>query len=217
MLSPGGSQNRQAAGAEESTPRVLSILSKVIEKLVSRNEKVVDGMKRRSLGKSLINSFDGVRAPNISIPKYLERLYKYTNCSPSCLVVGYVYIDRLVHKHPHSLVLSLNVHRLLLTTVLVASKMLDDVHYNNAMYARVGGVSNAELNKLEIELLFLLDFGVMVSSGIFESYCSHLEKEMFLDGAFLNIQRSIPSNSLDDDVTQTSEHDTQTSSLQLLD
>ncbi|XP_065875682.1 cyclin-U1-1 [Euphorbia lathyris] len=202
MLSLG----RQGQAGEESTPRVLSILSKVIEKLVGRNEKVVDGMKSGTLGKSL-NSFHGVRAPNISIPKYLERIYKYTNCSPSCLVVGYVYIDRLVHKHPDSLVLSFNVHRLLLTTVLVASKMLDDVHYNNALYARVGGVTNAELNKLEIELLFLLDFGVMVSCGIFESYCLHLEKE----GAFHNIHRSIPSASLHD-VADISQQYTQTSS-----
>lgn len=43
-------------------------------------------------------------------------------------------------------------------------------------------MSNGELNKLEIELLFLLDFGVMVSSRVFESYCLHLEKEMLLNG-----------------------------------
>ncbi|KAJ6989564.1 cyclin-U1-1 [Populus alba x Populus x berolinensis] len=170
--------------SESITPRVLTILSHVIEKLVARNDKLVDDMDKKldgvssglaRVGKSL-NVFHGVRAPNISIVKYLERLYKYTSCSPSCFVVGYVYIDRLTHKHPDSLVISLNVHRLLVTSVMVASKMLDDVHYNNAFYARVGGVSNAELNRLEMEFLFLLDFGVMVSSRVFESYCSHLEK-----------------------------------------
>lgn len=55
-------------------------------------------------------------------------------------------------------------------------------HYNNAFYARVGGVSNAELNRLEMELLFLLDFGVVVSSRVFESYCLHLEREVLLNG-----------------------------------
>ncbi|XP_050205997.1 cyclin-U1-1 [Mercurialis annua] len=182
--------------SEQSTPRVLTILSTVIEKLVGRNDRLVNGLSH-GVGKRL-NAFHGVRAPNISIPKYLERLYKYTNCSPSCFVVGYVYIDRLLHRHPDSLVVSLNVHRLLVTSVMVASKMLDDVHYNNAFYAKVGGVSNAELNKLEIELLFLLDFEVMVSSTIFESYCFHLEKEMLLNAAIQNIERPIiPSISLD--------------------
>lgn len=205
--------------SESTTPRVLTILSHVIEKLVARNDKLVDDMDKKldgvssglaRVGKSL-NVFHGVRAPNISIVKYLERLYKYTSCSPSCFVVGYVYIDRLTHKHPDSLVISLNVHRLLVTSVMVASKMLDDVHYNNAFYARVGGVSNAELNRLEMEFLFLLDFGVMVSSRVFESYCSHLEREMMINGASQRIERAIVSNAVDD-VTELSVEDTQSSS-----
>ncbi|KAL2474194.1 Cyclin-U1-1 [Forsythia ovata] len=193
---------------EPTTPRVLTILSCVLEKLVARNDQLVLGSAQ--LGKSL-SAFHGVRAPSITIPNYMERIYKYTNCSPSCFVVGYVYIDRLVHKYPDSLVVSLNVHRLLVTSVMVASKILDDVHYNNAFYARVGGVSNTELNKLEIELLFLLDFGVTVSSRVFESYCQHLEKEMLCNDATRVIERLAISNSVDD-VTEISVEHTQTSS-----
>ncbi|OIW09237.1 hypothetical protein TanjilG_26450 [Lupinus angustifolius] len=117
----------ETSRTELNLPRVLCVLSSMLEKLVVRNEKLMDDLSYGSmiLGKSL-NAFHGVRAPNISIPKYLERIYKYTNCSPSCFVVGYVYIDRLTHKYPHSLVISLNVHRLLVTSVMVASKMLDD-------------------------------------------------------------------------------------------
>ncbi|OMO60173.1 Cyclin P/U [Corchorus capsularis] len=210
-------QSPDSIQAETTTPRVLTIISSVLEKLVSRNDGLVEvlqgeqpnGLKGGSgrLGKSL-HAFHGVRAPNISIPKYLERIYKYTNCSPSCFVVGYVYIDRLAHKHPDSLLISLNVHRLLVTSVMVAAKMLDDVHYNNAFYARVGGVSNAELNRLEIELLFLLDFGVMVSSRVFESYCLHLEKEMLINGANQHkIDRGISLLAIDD-VTELSVEDT---------
>ncbi|KAL1345744.1 hypothetical protein HN51_019445 [Arachis hypogaea] len=183
---------------ELNLPRVLCVLSSTLEKLVARNEKLVHELSQEvdgsiRIGKSL-NAFHGVRAPSISIPKYLERIYKYTNCSPSCFVVGYVYIDRLTHLHPDSLVISLNIHRLLVTSVMIASKMLDDEHYNNAVYARVGGVSNAELNKLELELLFLLDFGVMVSSRVFESYCLHLEKEMVVNGTgLIKVERALAS------------------------
>ncbi|KAH7576780.1 hypothetical protein JRO89_XS01G0147400 [Xanthoceras sorbifolium] len=66
-------------------------------------------------------------APRISIAKNWERIYKYNNCSTSCFVVGYVYIDRLSHRHPDSLVVSLNVHILLVSCVMVASKMMDNV------------------------------------------------------------------------------------------
>lgn len=196
-----------------STPRVLTILSFVLEKLVLRNDKLMDG-HGLSLscghGKSL-DVFHGVRAPNISILKYIERIYKYTNCSPSCFVVGYVYIDRLLHKYPNSLVVSLNVHRLLVTAVMVAAKMLDDVHYNNTFYARVGGVTNLELNRLEIDLLFLLNFEMTVHCRVFESYCQQLEKEMLLNGATLKIERPLISNAIDD-VTEISMEDMPSSS-----
>lgn len=146
MLDEGGThefhRRPDPSAADAATPRVLTILSYVLEKLVARNDQLLvlgghgahdngfmsngeRGRQHRVLGRNF-NAFHGVRAPNISIAKYLERLYKYTNCSPSCFVVGYVYIDRLGHKYPDSLLVSLNVHRLLVTSVMVASKMLDD-------------------------------------------------------------------------------------------
>ncbi|XP_073286287.1 cyclin-U1-1-like [Primulina huaijiensis] len=163
------------------------------------------------LGKSL-SPFHGVREPGISLEKYIERIYKYTSCNPSCFVVGFVYIDRILHKYPDSLLVSLNVHRLLLTSVLVASKILDDVHYNNAFYARVGGVSITELNRLEIELLFLLDFGVTVSSRVFESYCQHLEKEVELWTGIAAFERPSTTNTSTSDVTEISVGDANISS-----
>uniref|UniRef100_A0A7N0RJM9 Cyclin n=1 Tax=Kalanchoe fedtschenkoi TaxID=63787 RepID=A0A7N0RJM9_KALFE len=180
-----------------STPSFLTMLSYVVERLVARNDGLVDdGLEEASWNRKNLSVFNGVRAPAISIPKYLERIYKYTNCSPSCFVVGYAYVDRLVHRHPQSLVVSLNVHRLLLTSVMVASKILDDEHYNNAFYARVGGVSNADLNRLELELLFMLDFDVTVSYKVFESYCLHLEKEMKCNGALQTVERALFTNGI---------------------
>ncbi|KAL5972800.1 Cyclin-U1-1 [Asimina triloba] len=177
MLINGQDEISPADGS--TSPRVLTVLSSVLERLVTRNDQLVSESVVLESSKGL-SVFHGVRAPSISISKYLERIYKYTSCSPSCFIVGFIYIDRLAHRHPDSLVLSLNVHRLIVTSVMVASKVLDDVHYNNAFFARVGGVSNAELNRLELELLFMLDFGVMVSARVFESYCLHLEKEMIM-------------------------------------
>ncbi|XP_038975704.1 cyclin-U1-1 [Phoenix dactylifera] len=185
--------------AETAPPRVLAVLTQVLERLVARNdrigpaaerwpEKAEEGWQRRRRD---LAAFLGPRPPSISVGKYLERIHRYTGCSPSCFVVGFVYIDRAVHRNPGSLVVSLNVHRLILTSVLIASKVLDDMHHNNAFFARVGGVSNIELNRLELELLFLLDFRVMVSSRVFESYCLHLEKKMMWSMTNQKITRAI--------------------------
>lgn len=105
-------------------PKVLQVLAAVLDRLVARNEQFANSPSQQ--GKKL-TIFHGLRAPSISIAKYLERIFKYTSCSPSCFVVGYVFLDRLIHRQPDLLVTSLNVHRLLVTSVMVATKMLDDV------------------------------------------------------------------------------------------
>ncbi|KAK6919396.1 Cyclin PHO80-like [Dillenia turbinata] len=83
-------------------------------------------------------------------------------------------------------------------------------HYNNAFYARVGGISNAELNRLELELLYLLDFRVNASFRAFESYCLHLEKEILCNGMVQRIERALSSNTVHD-LTEISVDDTQQS------
>lgn len=50
--------------------------------------------------------------------------------------------------------------------------------FNNAYYAKVGGVSTAELNRLEMKFLFSLDFRLQVTVETFRSYCSQLDKEV---------------------------------------
>lgn len=76
-------------------------------------------------------------------------------------------------------------------------------------------MSNPELNKLELELLFLLDFDVTVSSRVFESYCQHLEKEMLSNGIIDRLPVSGITISVDD-VTEISVEDAQTSSPPIL-
>ena len=130
-MEPGG----ETEEAEAAPPRVLAVLTQVLERLVARNDRIgpeaerwpenaEDGWQRRQRG---LAAFRAARPPSISVGKYLERIHRYTGCSPSCFVVGFVYIDRAVHRNPGSLVVSLNVHRLILTSVLIASKVLDDM------------------------------------------------------------------------------------------
>lgn len=52
--------------------------------------------------------------------------------------------------------------------------------YNNAFYARVGGISTREINFLEVDLLFGLGFHLNVTPNTFHTYCSCLQKEMML-------------------------------------
>ncbi|XP_002985239.2 cyclin-U4-1 [Selaginella moellendorffii] len=157
---------------ENRPPTVISVLASLLERVVARNHRHLGG------GATKLTVFHGLRAPSISIEKYLERIFKYANCSPACFVVAYAYMDRFIHQQPDVPITSLNVHRLLITSVMVAAKFLDDAYYNNAYYAKVGGVSTLEMNRLELQFLFRLDFRLQVTVTMFESYCSHLEREV---------------------------------------
>ncbi|GLJ31982.1 hypothetical protein SUGI_0643720 [Cryptomeria japonica] len=172
-----------------STPCVLSVLSSLVERVVRRNDRL-------SLSNSLTFSppkyevFNGVEVPDMSIQHYLERIFRYIHCSPSVFVVAYAYIDRLIQLHPQFKITSHNVHRLLIVTLMVASKFIEDINYKNSYYARVGGFSTDELNRLEMELLFLLGFKLQVTVNVFERYCCQLEREMAMGGGF-QIERSL--------------------------
>ncbi|XXG83518.1 hypothetical protein AAC387_Pa10g1254 [Persea americana] len=175
--------NESRKGTPE-TPQVLSLLSSFLERAVQKNKKLLETTKK----KEIITVFHGMRAPNLSIRQYIDRIFKYSNCSPSCFVLANIYMDRFLQQ-PDIHLTSLNVHRLLITSVVVAAKFIDDAFFNNAYYAKVGGISTVEMNRLELKFLFSLDFRLQVNIGTFGSYCLQLEKEATY-GAY-QIERSI--------------------------
>ncbi|KAG9156994.1 hypothetical protein Leryth_009049 [Lithospermum erythrorhizon] len=153
-------------------PRVLSLLSTVLERYVEANERLLETNHM----KDVISIFHGSRPPSLGIQQYIDRIFKYACCSPSCFIVAHVYVERFMERNNVCLT-SLSIHRLLITSIMVAAKFVDDAFFNNAYYARVGGVTTAELNKLEMEFLFGLDFRLHVSMETFHKYCSVVENE----------------------------------------
>ncbi len=70
------------------------------------------------------------------------------------------------------------MHRLLITAVLVAAKFLDDSYFNNAYYAKVGGISLEEMNALEVDFLLRLDFRLHVQPEAFDLVCERLGRQL---------------------------------------
>ncbi|KAJ4706515.1 Cyclin [Melia azedarach] len=155
-------------------PKVITILSSLLQGVAESNDFTHRFQPQR------ISIFHGLTRPTISIQSYLERIFKYANCSPSCFVVAYVYLDRFAQRQPSLPINSFNVHRLLITSVLVSAKFMDDIYYNNAYYAKVGGISTTEMNLLEVDFLFALGFQLNVTPTAFHTYYSYLQREMFL-------------------------------------
>lgn len=119
------------------------------------------------------SKFEAFRAPGISIRDYLMRIHKYASCSPECFVLALVYIDRLQRMQGFVLT-HLNVHRVVITSVVLAAKFFDDHYFNNAYYAKVGGVLCKEMNELEIEYLLLINFSLHVGTDTYARFYNEL-------------------------------------------
>lgn len=146
---------------------IVPVLACVLDQLCNRNNRL-------SVSKSQITKFHALRPPVISIKDYLQRIGKYAACSGECFVLALIYIDRIIASNPVFVVNSLNIHRLLITSVMLAAKFFDDQYFNNAYYAKVGGVPGPEMNTLEVEFLSMSDFSLAVSTETYTQYYTEL-------------------------------------------
>ncbi|XP_002280845.2 cyclin-P3-1 [Vitis vinifera] len=158
----------------EKPPRALFLIAASLRRSIRKNEKFIQTSTRKTT--PTITDFHSSRAPSLTVQQYMERIDKYANCSPSCYVVAFLYINRYLKRVGVRLT-SLNVHRLLITAVMLAAKFMDDMFYDNAFYAVIGGLSIKEMNSLEVKLLFDMDFRLHVTVETFRRCCVKLEEE----------------------------------------
>ncbi|XP_010523281.1 PREDICTED: cyclin-U4-2-like [Tarenaya hassleriana] len=159
---------------QESTAEIMPGVIPAISYLLKRVSEMNHDLSRPFRRHQRISGFHGLTRPSISIRSYMERIFKYANCSHSCYIVAYIYLDRFMQKQPFLPIDSFNVHRLIITSVLVSSKFMDDMCYSNAYYARVGGISTEEMNILELDFLFGIAFHLNVAPSTFHHYSCFL-------------------------------------------
>jgi len=140
------------------------------EQLAEGLRAVITQMVAVSSNEYRMTCFHAVRPPAMSIQDYFARIQRFFGCSGSCYVLGLLYLDRLMKRHPDYGMSSLSVHRLLITSIMVAAKFNDDVFYSNAYYAKVGGVKIPEINGLEFRFVQLLNWELHVQPEEYEVY-----------------------------------------------
>ncbi|XP_021279686.1 cyclin-U4-1 [Herrania umbratica] len=133
-------------------PNLITFLSSLLQKVAESND--VNGQFQPQK----ISVFHGLTRPTISIQNYLDRIYKYANCSPSCFIVAYVYLDRFAQRQTSLPINSFNVHRLLITSVMVAAKFMDDIFRGNRQ------VSSPSIRSILQYALSSCSYGLLVYS-----------------------------------------------------
>ena len=118
---------------------------------------------------AIARKFYSKKPPPISLEEYLMRLHQYCPMSTAVYLATSLYIFRLAVVEKIVPVTSRNVHRLVLAGLRVAMKALEDLSYPHRRFAKVGGVSEAELGRLEVSFCFVTNFELRIDrEGLLE-------------------------------------------------
>ena len=120
---------------------------------------------------AITRKFYSKKPPPIGLEEYLMRLHQYCPMSTAVYLATSLYIHRLAVIEKIIPVTARNVHRLVLAGLRVSMKALEDLSYPHRRFAKVGGVSEPELGRLEVSFCFLMNFELKV------------DKEMLLEHA----------------------------------
>lgn len=125
---------------------------------------------------AIARKFYSKRPPPISTEEYLMRMHRYCPMSTAVYLATSLYITRLAVVEKVIPVTTRNVHRLLLAGLRVAMKASEDLSYPHSRFAKVGGVSEVELGRLEITFCFLTNFELKVDAAMLQEEASSLRE-----------------------------------------
>ena len=162
-------QSETEAGSTKEIIQYKNLLKEISYTLNS----IIQNNKKNKNGKKDNSPFVHEHAPKISIFDYLLRIQKYSNIENSTFIIALIYIDRICEKKKIILT-KYNIHRILFTSILIATKYNEDIIYDNLFYSKIAGVTIKELLILENYFLNIIDFDLFVSDDIYQKYSEYL-------------------------------------------
>jgi hypothetical protein len=152
----------------ESNISYSSLSNNVSPIIINGVTKLLKGFINSS--SNIINShFTAPYLPEISIEDYLIRIIENTQIEESTLISSLIYIERLILK-TNTKITDLDIHRLLLTSIILSIKYNEDKIYPQHYYANIGGIKTEELNILECEFLNGIEFALFINDTEFNSF-----------------------------------------------
>ncbi|MCJ1328028.1 hypothetical protein MMC10_004703 [Thelotrema lepadinum] len=123
---------------------------------------------------AMARSFQCKVPPPIPLNAYLVRIHRYCPMSTAVYIAAAHYIQRITHglwtptgseanATIYVQITPRSVHRLVLGSLRVATKALEDHNWPHARFAGVGGVPQTSLTRLEIAICYLLEFKLFIS------------------------------------------------------
>ncbi|KAK8890314.1 Cyclin-dependent protein kinase [Tritrichomonas musculus] len=163
-------QNIKEASVDDDTAAVLRVISFTLQQAAMQNDLLA--------GPNVtLTRFNTLAPPKISIFNYITFLREKTHTSKSCFIIAMILLDRLLRLQSGIQITPNTVHKLFLCSLMTASKFNTDLNLSNEAWAAIGGVRIEEMNILEIEFLFLLQFSINVKKDEYEQYNKELSEK----------------------------------------
>ena len=156
----------------EEEQEIISEEKKKISKSISTILNELIELSKTQKFQEQKDIFDTNVIPNMTLYEYINRIISYSDCEENTLISALIYIDRIAKKKS---ITYLNVYKLVFTSILISIKYNEDEIYKNDFYSQIAGVSLCELNQMEYEFFFLVDFNIYINESIFMKYKYALE------------------------------------------
>mmetsp|Transcript_76579 Transcript_76579/g.206338 ORF Transcript_76579/g.206338 Transcript_76579/m.206338 type:complete len:326 (-) Transcript_76579:434-1411(-) len=148
----------------ESQQLLVDIICSILEEMIDDNNEQIP----------MIQGIHFAALATFSATYYIKRIMKYSEASPSCVVVGFHYLTKLMGRDPEIALNSCTMQRLLLVVMMAAIKFTMDSTVSNATWAQIGSIPLTELNALELDLLKRLKFRLFISPENYASLAQQL-------------------------------------------
>ena len=142
---------------------------------------------------AITRKFYSKKPPPISLEEYLMRLHRYCPMSTAVYLATSLYIFRLAIVERLMPVTPRNCHRLVLAGLRVAMKALEDFSYPHRRFAKVGGVSETELGKLEVSFCFVTNFELRIDRESLLKHAKSIRNGELLYEPRVGFQPQLPS------------------------
>lgn len=152
---------------------LLENINLILLSIIGENKNLKNYNEETTKQKKLV--FYSSEIPSISIKNYLYRIQSLSEVEDNTLILSLIYIDRICEKA--SIILTeFNIYRILFISILISIKYNEDKFYENKFYAKIAGISDKELRKLEIHFLKLIKFELYANKSLFEKYKNYIYK-----------------------------------------
>lgn len=117
------------------------------------------------------------------LSEFMGRLTARTRIDMDTVCLALLFCKKLKAKHPQCRGSHGTGHRLFLASMLTACKYLHDDAYENSAWAKAsaGLFSTAQVNEIEYEFLFYLEWELHIRNETWEAHVDDLEKRLCLE------------------------------------